>query len=103
MDEATTASRCSCVCWKAFWERRATAVRLPDRSSENSSRGVAADSTTSSPGRASQRTAGRAPAVSSVYSSSVTWKFEPPKPKLDTEARLGCSVVLIHGRARVLR
>jgi hypothetical protein len=34
-------------------------------------------------------------------SSTVTWKFVPPKPKLDTDARRG--VAEIHGRTAVFR
>ena len=34
-----------------------------------------------------------------VYSSSATWKLEPPKPKLDTLARRGWDDERIHGRA----
>lgn len=37
------------------------------------------------------------------YSSAVTWKLDPPKPKALTDARGGCSGPRTQGRARVVR
>ncbi len=76
-----------------------------------SSAGDPALNRTSSVGAADSRRAVRTadPAAwvsSGLYSSSVTWKLVPPKPKLDTEARRGYGVRpggRTHGRAAVFR
>ena len=83
-------------------ESSAAAEASPANSRQRATRAAssAADRTTSSEGRARVR-AGRVPGP--LYSSIVTWKLEPPKPKELTEARRGWSPPRIHGRGRVGR